>query len=102
MEVMQFWCSAVQADLQDNSIAGQRSQAFQASSGKKHSVGQHRGRCGRSATSQNLADVFQQKRLASGNEDFFDAKLWRFTSDPLHPPSPSSRRGTVGDERTQQ
>jgi len=34
MEVMQFWCSAVQADLQDNSIAGQRSQAFHASSGK--------------------------------------------------------------------
>jgi hypothetical protein len=34
MEVMQFRCSAVQADLQDNSIAGQRCQAFHASSGK--------------------------------------------------------------------
>ena len=84
MEVVQFWRSAVQADLQDNSITGQRSQAFYASSGKEHSVGQHRGRSGRSARKQNVADVFQQKRLASGHEDFFDAKLCRFTSDPLY------------------
>jgi hypothetical protein len=61
MEIMQLWCSAVQADLQDNSIAGQRSQAFRASSRKQHSIGEHRGRCGRSATKQNLADIFQQK-----------------------------------------
>ena len=88
MKVMQLWCSAVQADLQDNSIAGQRRQALRASSGKQHSVGQHRGRGGRGATSQNLADVLQQKRLAPGDEDLFDAKLWRFKSDPLHPREP--------------
>jgi hypothetical protein len=66
MEVVQFWRSAVQADLQDNSITGQRSHGFYASSGKDHSVGQHRGRGGSSARKQNVADVFQQKRLASG------------------------------------
>jgi hypothetical protein len=70
--------------LQDDSITGQRSQGFYASSGKEHSVGQHCGRGGRSARKQNVADVFQQKRLASGHEDFFDAKLRRFTSDPLY------------------
>ncbi len=45
--------------------------------------------------SQNLADIFQQKRLAPGHEDFFDAKLRRFTSDPLHPCEPQlpSRHG---------
>src|SRR6266536_6610071 len=80
MEVVQFRFSAVQADLQDNSIAGQRSQAFYPSSSKEHSVGQHRGRGGCSASKQNVADVFQQKRLASGHEDFVNAKLRRFTS----------------------
>jgi hypothetical protein len=83
MEVVQFWRSAVQADLHDNSITGQRSQAFRASSGKEHSVGQC-GRSGCSASNQNLADVFQQKRLAPGHEDFFNPKLRRFTSDSLH------------------
>jgi hypothetical protein len=34
MKVVQFWRGAVQADLQDNSIAGQGSQAFCAASGK--------------------------------------------------------------------
>src|SRR5258708_32147660 len=34
MEVMQPWCRAIQADLQDDSIAWQSSQAFRASPGK--------------------------------------------------------------------
>ena len=72
-QVVQCWRRAVQADLQDNSIARQRSQAFRAPSGKEHSVGQHRGRSGCRARKQNVADLFQQKRLASGHEDFFDA-----------------------------
>jgi hypothetical protein len=88
MEVMQPWRSAVQADLQDNSITGQLSQALPASSAKQHSVGQYCGRSGCSARNQNLADIFQQKRLASGHEDFFDAKLHRFTSDPLYTREP--------------
>ena len=102
MEVVQFWRRAVQTDLQDNSITRQRLQAFCASPGEQHSVGQHRGGRGGSASKQNLADIFQQKRLASGHEDFFDAKLRRFASDPLTRARPSSRRGTVGEERTQQ
>src|SRR5256885_1013310 len=75
MGVVQFWRSAVQTDLQDNSITGQRSHAFRAPPSKQHSFGQRRGRGDCSARKQNLADVFQQKRLASGHEDFFDAKL---------------------------
>jgi hypothetical protein len=63
MEVVPVWRRAVQADLQDNSIARQRSQYFPAPPGKQHSVRQHRGRSGRSAGKQNLADIFQQKRL---------------------------------------
>ena len=88
MEIVQLRRSAVQADLENNSITGQRSQAFHAPAGKQHSVGQHRGRCGHSATSQNVANVFEQKRLAPGDKDFLDAKPWRFTSDPLHPRAP--------------
>ncbi len=84
MEVMQFWRCAVQADLQDNSIPRQRLQTLRAPSGKEHSVGQHRGRSGCRARKQNVADVFQQKRLAAGHEDFFDAKPRCFTSDPLY------------------
>src|SRR6266576_1830878 len=98
MEVVQLWRSAVQADLQDDSITGQRLQTFYASSGKEHSVGQHRGRGGGSAGKEDVADVFQQERFASGYEDFFDAKLRRFTSDPLHARETqfASRRGGRG------
>jgi hypothetical protein len=88
MEVVQLRRSAVQADLQDNSITGQRSQALRAPPDKQHSVGQHRGRSGCGARKQNFADIFQQKRLASGHEDFFDAKPRRFMSDPLYSREP--------------
>jgi hypothetical protein len=84
MLVMQRWHRTVQADLEDNSITAQRSQAFRASSGKEHSIGQHCGRGGGSAGGQNLADILQQKRLASGHKYFLHAKVHRFTSDPLH------------------
>ena len=95
MQVVQFRRRAVQTDLQHNSIARQRSQALSASSGKEHSISQHRGRSGRSASEQNLANIFQQKGLAAGHEDFFDPQLHRFTGDPLHPCEPQfpSRRG---------
>src|SRR5690242_17463141 len=48
------------------------------------------------ASNQNLTDIFQQKRLASGYEDLLHAKLRRFTSDPpytFEPEFPSRRRG---------
>src|SRR5262249_15406560 len=55
-----------------------------------------------SARKQNLADIFQQKRLATGHEDLFHAKLGRFTGDPLYPPEPqfSSGRGGRGTHAT--
>src|SRR6185369_2572790 len=85
MEVVQFCRWAVQADLQNNSIAGQRSQGLYAASPKQHSIGQHCSRGGSGASNQNLADIFEQKRLASGHKDFFDAEFGRLASDPLNP-----------------
>src|SRR5262249_5964586 len=50
---------------------------------------------GRSAGGDNLADVLQQKRLAARYEDFFDAKVASFASDPLYAREPEfpARRG---------
>src|SRR5262245_29576281 len=93
MEIVPLWCRAVQTDLQDNSIAGQCSQAFCTSPAKQHSIGQHCGRCGCSTGQQNLANIFEQKRLTAGNENLLHAKLRRFASNTLHPLKPQFSSG---------
>src|SRR5262249_7448751 len=64
--------------------------------------GQHCGWSDCRARQQNLVDIVQQKRLASGHKDLLDAKLRGFTSDPLHTPKSqfSSRRSGGGTHAT--
>src|SRR5689334_11638378 len=84
MKVVQVWCCAVEADLQHNSIARQCLQALRTPAGEQHPVRQHCRRSGCRASTQDLADVCQQKRLATRDKDLFHAELRRFTSDPLY------------------
>jgi hypothetical protein len=88
MEIVPVWRGTVQTDLQNNAITRQHSQRFSAAAREQHSVGQYRGRSSGGATKQNLADIFQQKWLAPGDEDLFDAERWRFLCDPPHAGEP--------------
>ena len=52
--------------------------------GKEHSVGEHGGWSGGSTRAQNLVNVVQQKRLASGDKYFLDTERSNFARDPLY------------------
>src|SRR6185369_11751075 len=81
MKIVPIWCCTIETDLQNDPIAWQRSQGVCAL--PQCSVGQYSRRSGFSASDQNLADIVEQKRLASGDEDLLHAELLRFASDLL-------------------
>src|SRR5215813_2334875 len=66
MLVVALWGRAVETDLQSQAIARQSAQGFQAPPGKEHPIGQYGRRGGRRAGCQDVADVWEQERLAAG------------------------------------
>ena len=54
------------------------------------------------AAPQDVTDVREQKRFTAGHEDFANAKLGCFASDPLYTPEAKLPPRCSGDERTQQ
>jgi hypothetical protein len=73
VEIVPFGRGAVQADLKDNAIPGQRPQTLNSRAREEHSVGEYGCRCCRSTSQENLADIWKQKRFAASHENFFDA-----------------------------
>ena len=82
MKIVPIWCWTVETDLQNDPIAWEGSQGVRAT--PQYAVGQYRRWRGFSASKQNLADVSEQKRLASSDEDLLHTELLCLARDLLY------------------
>ena len=84
MAIVPLWRRAVETDLQGDAFRWQRPQCFEPFPREQHSICEHcRLRSG-SARSQDIANVREQKRFTTSDENLGDAKLAYLSCDPPH------------------
>src|SRR6266404_1271574 len=84
MAVVQLGRRTVEADLQRQPVAWQRSERGQSSAVQQHAVGEHRGRRRVRAGAQDRNDVGQQEWLAAGHEELLEPERSRLRDEPAH------------------
>src|SRR6516165_9204068 len=72
----------VEANLKSYTLARQRTQRFEPTSGKQHAVGEDRSRCRRSTRGNDLANIRQHEWLTAGHKNFTYAEFRSLDGDP--------------------